>query len=103
MTFEEIEHELRTPLASMRSLSEILRDFPDLTEDERRRFLDVIVDESERLGRAVDRLLGSAAACRRGASAGSPLAGSWQRRASPWPTRTGSIRRASPVRSSVSR
>ena len=61
LTFEEIEHELKTPLASMRSSSEILRDFPDLTEDERRRFIEVIVDESERLGRAVDRLLGSAA------------------------------------------
>ena len=45
----------------MRSSSEILRDFPDLTEDERRRFIEVIVDESERLGRAVDRLLGSTA------------------------------------------
>ena len=61
LTFEEIEHELKTPLASMRSSSEILRDFPDLTEDERRRFIEVIVDESERLGRAVDRLLRSAA------------------------------------------
>ena len=61
LTFEEIEHELKTPLASMRSSSEILRDFPDLTEDERRRFIEVIVDESERLGRAVDRLLGSTA------------------------------------------
>ena len=59
LTFEEIEHELKTPLASMRSLSEILRDYPDLTEDERRRFLDAIVDESERLGRTVERLLGS--------------------------------------------
>ena len=45
----------------MRSFSEILRDYPDLTEDERRRFLDAIVDESERLSRAVDRLLGSTA------------------------------------------
>ncbi len=61
LTFEEIEHELKTPLASMRSSSEILRDYPDLTEHERRRFIEVIVDESERLGRTVDRLLGSAA------------------------------------------
>lgn len=61
LSFEEIEHELKTPLASMRSSSEILRDYPDLTEDERRRFLEVIVDEGERLGRAVDRLLGSPA------------------------------------------
>jgi signal transduction histidine kinase len=61
MSFEEIEHELRTPLASMRSLSEILRDYPDLSEVERQRFLDVILQESERLGRVVERLLGAPA------------------------------------------
>lgn len=58
LSYEEIEHELRTPLASMRSLSEIIRDYPDLSETERRRFLDVILQESERLGRTVERLLG---------------------------------------------
>ena len=61
LSFEEIEHELKTPLASMRSLSEIMRDYPDLTDEERRRFLDVILQESERLGRAVELLLGSPA------------------------------------------
>jgi signal transduction histidine kinase len=59
LSYEEIEHELKTPLASVRSLSEILRDYPDLSDEERRRFLDVILRESERLGRAVERLLGS--------------------------------------------
>jgi signal transduction histidine kinase len=61
LSFEEIEHELKTPLASMRSLSEIMRDYTDLSDEERRRFLDVILHESERLGRAVERLLGSRA------------------------------------------
>jgi signal transduction histidine kinase len=61
LSYEEIEHELKTPLASVRSLSEILRDYPDLSDEERRRFLDVILRESERLGRAVERLLGSPA------------------------------------------
>jgi signal transduction histidine kinase len=59
MSFEELEHELRTPLASVRSLSEILRDHPDLTEEQRRRFLDGILRENERLTRIVERLLGS--------------------------------------------
>ena len=58
LSYEEIEHELRTPLASMRSLSEIMRDYPDLSETERRHFLDVILQESERLGRTVEHLLG---------------------------------------------
>jgi signal transduction histidine kinase len=61
MTYEQIEHELKTPLASLRSLSEIVRDHPDLGDEHRRRFLDAIVTESERLGRTVERLLGSPA------------------------------------------
>jgi signal transduction histidine kinase len=59
MSFEEIEHELKTPLASIRSLSEIMRDYPDLTEDQRQRFLEVMLRENERLARTVERLLGS--------------------------------------------
>lgn len=61
MSFEEIEHELRTPLASMRSLSEIMRDYPDISEEERRQFIDMLLAENERLSRTVDRLLGSTA------------------------------------------
>lgn len=54
---EEVEHALRTPLASMRSLAEILHDCPDLDPAERRRFLAVLVAENERLGGVVERLL----------------------------------------------
>lgn len=56
-TFEQLEHELRTPLASLRSLSEILRDHPELSEAQRRRFLDGMLAESERLGRTIEELL----------------------------------------------
>ena len=61
LSFEELEHELKTPLASIRSLSEILRDYPDLTDGERQEFLSVMLVENERLMRAVERLLGSPA------------------------------------------
>lgn len=56
--YEQIEHELRTPLASIRSAAEILHDYPDLDGAERRRFVQLLVAESERLGNAVELLLG---------------------------------------------
>jgi signal transduction histidine kinase len=59
MTYEQIEHELRTAVACVRSLSEIVRDHPDMADDERRAFLEAIVTESERLSRTVERLLDS--------------------------------------------
>jgi signal transduction histidine kinase len=58
LSYEEVEHELKTPLASMRSLSEIMLDHPDLSEEERRRFLEAVVGENERLARTVERVLG---------------------------------------------
>lgn len=58
LSYEAVEHDLRTPLTSIRSLAEILLDCPDLGEAERRRFLGVLVQENERLGRVVERLLG---------------------------------------------
>jgi signal transduction histidine kinase len=58
LSYEQVEHELKTPLASMRSLSEIMLDHPDLSEEERRRFLEAVVGENERLARTVERVLG---------------------------------------------
>ena len=52
-----VSHELRTPLTSIRSFSEILADNPALGEDERGRFLGVIVRESERLTRLINQIL----------------------------------------------
>ncbi len=52
-----VTHELRTPLTSIRAFSEILLDNPDLDTDERQRFLEPIVEETERLTRLVNQVL----------------------------------------------
>ncbi|HVY19284.1 MAG TPA: ATP-binding protein [Bauldia sp.] len=52
-----VNHELRTPLASIRAFSEILRDHPDLPGEQRAEFLRVVVTESERLTRLINQLL----------------------------------------------
>ena len=54
---DQLEHELRTPLASILLISEILRDHPELSEPERQRFLDAIHHESGRLAALVELLL----------------------------------------------
>ncbi|HYN77425.1 MAG TPA: histidine kinase dimerization/phospho-acceptor domain-containing protein, partial [Lamprocystis sp. (in: g-proteobacteria)] len=46
-----VTHELRTPLAAIRAFSEILFDDPDLEIGERKRFLGILVSETERLSR----------------------------------------------------
>jgi signal transduction histidine kinase len=60
LSYEEVAHELKTPLTSIRALTEILFDFPDLNEDERHRFLGLLLEENERLTCIVERLLGDA-------------------------------------------
>lgn len=52
-----VSHELRTPLTSIRSFGEILYDQPDVAPEERRRFLGIIIAESERLTRLINQLL----------------------------------------------
>ena len=58
-SIDELEHELRTPLASILSIAEILRDHPDLGEVERQRVLDAMHEESGRLAALVELLLRS--------------------------------------------
>lgn len=50
-------HDLRTPLTAIRSFSEILLDNPDLPDSERNRFLSIVLEESERLHRHIERVL----------------------------------------------
>lgn len=50
-------HELRTPLTAILSISEILRDNPDLPRVRREEFLDIVIAESERLDRAIDQVV----------------------------------------------
>jgi Na+/proline symporter/nitrogen-specific signal transduction histidine kinase len=52
-----VTHELRTPLTSIRSFSEILYDNPELEDDQRRQFLQVVINESERLSRLINQVL----------------------------------------------
>jgi Na+/proline symporter/nitrogen-specific signal transduction histidine kinase len=52
-----VTHELRTPLTSIRAFSEILHDNPDLEPAERRRFLELVIKESERLTRLINQVL----------------------------------------------
>jgi Na+/proline symporter/signal transduction histidine kinase len=52
-----VTHELRTPLASIRAFSEILHDDPQIELEERKRFLGILVSETERLSRLVNQVL----------------------------------------------
>ena len=52
-----VTHELRTPLTSIRAFSEILNDHPDLDAQQRRKFLGIVIKESERLTRLINQVL----------------------------------------------
>ena len=54
---DDVAHALRTPLTSIRSFSEILRDNPDLPRVTRERFLGIVLTESQRLDRVIEQLL----------------------------------------------
>jgi len=52
-----VTHELRTPMTSIRALSEILYDNPDIELEERQVFLNTIVKETERVSRLISQVL----------------------------------------------
>jgi signal transduction histidine kinase len=52
-----VTHELRTPLTSIRALSELMLDAPEMDADQREKFLQIVVSESERLSRLVNQVL----------------------------------------------
>ena len=52
-----VSHELRTPITSIRSYAETLDEDPRMDPDTRHRFLDVIVNESDRMTKIVQDLL----------------------------------------------
>lgn len=53
----QVSHEVRTPMTSIRSFSEILLEEDKLKPDERRRFVTTIHDESLRLTKLLDQIL----------------------------------------------
>jgi signal transduction histidine kinase len=52
-----VTHELKTPLTSIRSFSEILIEHPELDAAERSRFLSIVVKETQRLSRLITQVL----------------------------------------------
>ena len=52
-----ITHELRTPLTSIRAMSEILYDNTDLHPKDQQEFLEIIIRETERMGRLITQVL----------------------------------------------
>jgi Na+/proline symporter/nitrogen-specific signal transduction histidine kinase len=53
----QVSHEVRTPMASIRSFSDILLENPDIGDDQQRRYLGIIQNESIRLTRLLDGIL----------------------------------------------
>lgn len=52
-----VTHEIRSPITSIRSLSEIMVDHEDISNEERKAFLETIIQESDRLSRLVNQVL----------------------------------------------
>lgn len=52
-----VTHELRTPITSIRSLSEILYENPDLEEAQKQQFLQTVIGETERMERLINQVL----------------------------------------------
>jgi signal transduction histidine kinase len=52
-----VTHEIRSPITSIRSLSEIMVDHEDISPEERKKFLDTIIQEADRLSRLVNQVL----------------------------------------------
>jgi two-component system, OmpR family, sensor histidine kinase MprB len=53
----DASHELRTPVTSMRTNVEVLRDAPEMGESDRRALLDDVVEQAEELGNLVGDLI----------------------------------------------
>lgn len=53
----QVSHEVRTPMTSIRSITEILMKQPDLVDQQRHRFVGLIHQESVRLTRLLDEIL----------------------------------------------
>jgi Na+/proline symporter/nitrogen-specific signal transduction histidine kinase len=52
-----VSHELRSPLTSIQSLAEILRDYPGTSHMEQKNFLDIMIKEIHRLSRLINQVL----------------------------------------------
>lgn len=55
-TFDNLSHELKTPIATINGFSHLLSE-KDLTKEKKSKYLQIIIDESERLGSLVKNVL----------------------------------------------
>lgn len=55
-----ISHEVNTPIATVKAVAALLREEPDMAVAQRTQYLDTIDEQSDRLARAVERLLRAA-------------------------------------------
>ena len=53
----DFSHEFRTPINALSGFAQLLRDDPDMADDERREYLNIIVEESQRLAGLSERIL----------------------------------------------
>jgi len=51
-----VTHEMKTPITSIRAFSEILLD-EDLAEEDKKKFLEIIINETQRMNRLIDQVL----------------------------------------------
>lgn len=51
--FSHVIHDLQSSLTSVRSLSEILHDYPNINNTKRSEFLNIIIQEAERMARII--------------------------------------------------
>lgn len=52
-----VTHELRTPITSIKALSSIIRDFPDLDKTKHDDYINIIVKECDRISRLINQVL----------------------------------------------
>jgi len=52
-----VTHELRTPITSIKSIGKILQSNPELSTNEQENFLNILVEESERIARLINQVL----------------------------------------------
>ncbi|MEM1322984.1 MAG: sensor histidine kinase [Bacteroidota bacterium] len=52
-----VTHELRTPITSIKALSKIMFDHPNIDLEKREQYLNIIIDESERVARLINQVL----------------------------------------------
>ncbi|MGD9017433.1 MAG: sensor histidine kinase [Desulfobacterales bacterium] len=52
-----VSHELRTPLTAIRSLAEILSEYPETDTAEKQQFLTIMIEEIQRLSRLINKIL----------------------------------------------